>query len=427
MGRRGRKSATQNPDLATEMGKVERRGRRSQTLIPETVREMGKEEGGGFFACYLLCSLSPRHKGQTYIGFTVNPRRRIRQHNGEIKCGAWRTKRKRPWEMILCMFGFPSNVSALQFEWAWQHPRESLAVRKAAASFKSLSGIANKIKLAYTMLTLPAWENLNLTINFFSTKYMKYTAGCPTLPQQMNVQFGSMDELPCYMGSQILDQEEDFEEDEDCNDDEHETNTMDISAIESVSHDIEKEAAHDLFPQQMDFQVCSMDKPPCSMGSYMGSLLLGNEDKDCNDNGHGIKVMDLPAVESGSHDEEKAAAHDLNPVIKDSNFREPPAAPRVQSSIEFTSVHNKDILGLNKEGNVGWSTQLLSPRANDNPPSINIHPGDDFCLSVVNLLSPEGGMQTPFSCMIRSCHKKASTYPETINIIDSPIFIQLDE
>ncbi|RWR95813.1 structure-specific endonuclease subunit slx1 [Cinnamomum micranthum f. kanehirae] len=117
----------------------------------------------------------------------------------------------------------------LQFEWARQHPRESLAVRKVAASFKSLSGIANKIKLAYTMLTLPAWENLNLTINFFSTKYMKYTAGYPTLPQQKNVQFGSMDDLPCYMGSQILDQEEDFEEDEDCNEDELETNTMDIS------------------------------------------------------------------------------------------------------------------------------------------------------------------------------------------------------
>jgi hypothetical protein len=50
-----------------------------------------------------------------------------------------------------------------------------------------------------------------------------------------------------------------------------------------------------------------MDKPPYSMGSYMGSQLLGNEDKDCNDNGHGIKVMDVPAIESGSHDKEKAA------------------------------------------------------------------------------------------------------------------------
>jgi len=46
----------------------------------------------------------------------------------------------------------------LQFEWAWQHPVESLAVRKAAVEFKSLSGIANKIKLAYTMLTLPSWQ-----------------------------------------------------------------------------------------------------------------------------------------------------------------------------------------------------------------------------------------------------------------------------
>ena len=45
-----------------------------------------------------------------------------------------------------------------QFEWAWQHPVKSLAVRKATASFKSLSGIANKIKLAYTMLTLPSWQ-----------------------------------------------------------------------------------------------------------------------------------------------------------------------------------------------------------------------------------------------------------------------------
>jgi len=46
--------------------------------------------------------------------FTVNPRRRIRQHNGEIGCGAWRTKKRRPWEMVLCIYGFPTNVSALQ-------------------------------------------------------------------------------------------------------------------------------------------------------------------------------------------------------------------------------------------------------------------------------------------------------------------------
>ncbi|KAL0419289.1 UNVERIFIED_CONTAM: Structure-specific endonuclease subunit SLX1 [Sesamum radiatum] len=157
-----------------------------------------EEVKGGFFACYLLTSLCPRFKGHTYIGYTVNPRRRIRQHNGEIGSGAWRTKRKRPWEMVLCIYGFPTNIAALQFEWAWQHPVESLAVRTAAANFKSLGGLANKIKLAYTMLTLPAWKDLNLTVNFFSTKYQKYTSCCPSLPEQMRTEVCSMDELPCY-------------------------------------------------------------------------------------------------------------------------------------------------------------------------------------------------------------------------------------
>ncbi|KAJ3704512.1 hypothetical protein LUZ61_008217 [Rhynchospora tenuis] len=163
-------------------------------------REAKHKDRDGFFACYLLCSLCPRFKSlsRTYIGFTVDPRRRIRQHNGEITCGAWRTKKGRPWEMVLCIYGFPSNITALQFEWAWQHPNKSLAVRKAASNFKSLQGVANKIKLAYTMLNLPAWENLNLTVNFFSTKYSKFTADCPKLPSQMKFDICEMDEVPCY-------------------------------------------------------------------------------------------------------------------------------------------------------------------------------------------------------------------------------------
>ncbi|KAJ0007120.1 hypothetical protein Pint_30641 [Pistacia integerrima] len=91
---------------------------RPETLNPNPIKEEDDEkkgkEGKGFFACYLLTSLCPRYKGHTYIGFTVNPSRRIRQHNGEIRCGAFRTKTRRPWEMVLCIYGFPTNVSALQ-------------------------------------------------------------------------------------------------------------------------------------------------------------------------------------------------------------------------------------------------------------------------------------------------------------------------
>ncbi|XP_041991283.1 structure-specific endonuclease subunit slx1-like [Salvia splendens] len=185
MGRRRKAKEPQNP-AADQIGKNGEE------------EEEDDDKGSGFFACYLLTSLCPRFKGQTYIGYTVNPRRRIRQHNGEIGSGACRTKRKRPWEMVLCIYGFPTNIAALQFEWAWQHPLESLAVRKAAAGFKSISGLANKIKLAYTMLTLPPWQSLDLTVNLFSTKYRLHTSGCPALPEQMRTQVSSMDELPCY-------------------------------------------------------------------------------------------------------------------------------------------------------------------------------------------------------------------------------------
>jgi structure-specific endonuclease subunit SLX1 len=43
--------------------------------------------GGGnqakFFGCYLIGSQNPAMKGRSYVGFTVNPARRLQQHNGK--------------------------------------------------------------------------------------------------------------------------------------------------------------------------------------------------------------------------------------------------------------------------------------------------------------------------------------------------------
>ncbi|KAK6227980.1 hypothetical protein SCA6_000320 [Theobroma cacao] len=104
--------------------------------------------------------------------------------------------------MVICIYGFPTDVSALQFEWAWQHPQESVAVREAAATFKSLSEVANKIKLAYTMLTLPAGAELE-----HHKRILLVAQACQS---RWKVQACSMDELPCYT------EQDEFEYKDDC-------------------------------------------------------------------------------------------------------------------------------------------------------------------------------------------------------------------
>lgn len=148
------------------------------------------------FCCYLLTSLDPRFKNATYIGFTVNPLRRLRQHNGELVNGAARTHQKRPWEMVLVVSGFPTQVAALQFEWAWQHPKESRAVRDAAAA--CLRGLGRpwqlraKMRLVYEMLNLPEWCRLPLALRLSSHAHDEYLQGVPPLPPQMPVTVGPL-------------------------------------------------------------------------------------------------------------------------------------------------------------------------------------------------------------------------------------------
>jgi structure-specific endonuclease subunit SLX1 len=84
-----------------------------------------------FYACYLLKSLQTPKSVAVYIGSTPDPPRRLRQHNGELKQGAFKTRFRRPWTMTMIVHGFPSRLAALQFEWAWQHPDRSRHLKSA--------------------------------------------------------------------------------------------------------------------------------------------------------------------------------------------------------------------------------------------------------------------------------------------------------
>lgn len=126
-----------------------------------------------FYGCYLLVSLGARAKGRTYIGFTVKPKRRIRQHNGELAMGASRTRMGRPWEMVLVVYGFSSQGRALAFEWAWQHPRRSKSIRDQIAKMKSgqLSGVKGKARILRELLSSEAFQNERLKVQILDSKY----------------------------------------------------------------------------------------------------------------------------------------------------------------------------------------------------------------------------------------------------------------
>ena len=166
-----------------------------------------------FFHCYLLQSLNPKHPYKNYVGFTVNPHRRIRQHNGDLKNGgAWKTKRSgRPWDFAAIVGGFPSQKMALQFEWAWQHPDKSLAIRAAIgdASAKTLKRKrATKGQLWILKSLICDVEDLYqkeaLTIYFFKEREMKMFESInletrAPLPDNVSTQLvSSLEDLPFY-------------------------------------------------------------------------------------------------------------------------------------------------------------------------------------------------------------------------------------
>ncbi|KAH8828135.1 hypothetical protein DL96DRAFT_1150007 [Flagelloscypha sp. PMI_526] len=130
-----------------------------------------------FYACYLLKSLAATPKGNAartnYVGSTPNPPRRIRQHNGEITSGAWKTANRRPWVMQLIVHGFPSRMSALQFEWAFQNPWKARHLKQASFPKKGRF-LKQNIAVARTMVASHPYNAMPLHIKLFTEEAKKY-------------------------------------------------------------------------------------------------------------------------------------------------------------------------------------------------------------------------------------------------------------
>lgn len=72
------------------------------------------------FYCYMLYT----DQGHTYIGATVDPDRRLKQHNHELVGGARatgiRVAQGLIWKRACYLTGIPEWRSALQIEWRWK-------------------------------------------------------------------------------------------------------------------------------------------------------------------------------------------------------------------------------------------------------------------------------------------------------------------
>jgi structure-specific endonuclease subunit SLX1 len=111
--------------------------------------------------CYILKNNYLPHKNRTYNGFTNNLKKRLRQHNQEIKGGARYTTKfgNKTWNFCAFMTGFPDKYNALQCEWRIKHPDNK---RSRSQKYNSPSGRINGLK---EVLRLPQWTNNSTILN----------------------------------------------------------------------------------------------------------------------------------------------------------------------------------------------------------------------------------------------------------------------
>tara|TARA_Y100000817_G_C16588076_1_gene425026 strand:+ start:142 stop:570 length:429 start_codon:yes stop_codon:yes gene_type:complete len=89
------------------------------------------------------------NKGKTYAGVSPDPKRRLRQHNGEIVGGAKYTTAHAPgWKHICLVHGFQNKIQAMQFEWAVKH-----------APPRNVGGLSKRLQKLHSVCCKTQWTS----------------------------------------------------------------------------------------------------------------------------------------------------------------------------------------------------------------------------------------------------------------------------
>ncbi|KAH0555433.1 structure-specific endonuclease subunit slx1 [Cotesia glomerata] len=147
-----------------------------------------------FNGVYLLLCQNPKFKGRTYIGYTVDPVRRLKRHNAGMDFGgAKRTHNKGPWNMILIVHGFPNSRLGLRFEWAWQHLEMSRHTRHLLKKKSNQTQVNYLISSMAQMLQVSPWCRLPLKIQWLDLKFSADWMMKLQFPRHMEVHYGAVE------------------------------------------------------------------------------------------------------------------------------------------------------------------------------------------------------------------------------------------
>jgi predicted GIY-YIG superfamily endonuclease len=113
------------------------------------------------YYCYIVKQVNG-NRDLTYVGYTVKPSRRIRQHSGEIHGGArFTVKHKCKWEFLVVMTcPYWNNIKAMQNEWLIKHPTRK---RKTPKCFYGAKGRINS--LVEVFKRIPEEEKIEMYIH----------------------------------------------------------------------------------------------------------------------------------------------------------------------------------------------------------------------------------------------------------------------
>ena len=106
--------------------------------------------------CYLLVS-----DNKTYVGATIDPERRLQQHNGILSGGAKATK-GHVWKRTCLVGTFPEERDALQFEWKWKQLSKKQKGSGLERRTKALETLINSDKSTSNSRPFSDYESLNI-------------------------------------------------------------------------------------------------------------------------------------------------------------------------------------------------------------------------------------------------------------------------